>query len=622
MMTPAQSRSRVGEVRPSQLLHTFGIGSIVDLPHLAVMVMGLDEWQPGYAQEIGEERLLAAVREQLGPQVERLCSPPLPPDPEPSSGWGLDDGNRIGVPVAPFPTWMRCPRCALLAPLGELFQLKTDAYRPDRARYVHVHCPHSNHPPPVLPARFLVACEHGHLDDFPWLEFVHGEDDPCPGPLRMKVLGVSGEAADVQVSCVKCEKRRRMSDAIGKDAPANLPKCRGFHPHLRSWPAEQCGQPLRTITLGASNSWFALTLSVLSIPSATDALAKLVEDHWVVLSKASSQDVLAGFFELWRAEAKRPELTAAPVDAVWEAINTKRTATDGEAAPANLRDPEWAVLSKPDPSRYSSDFRLAVVRPPSGFEDRFRQVVLGERLREVQAFVGFTRIDALGDLSGEVQVDRSRIAPMARKAPNWAPAAEVRGEGIFLQLDEAKIRAWCGQPAVLERERILLDGHRRWRTRRGIKPAEADFPGIRYVLLHSLAHAIMRQLATECGYTAASIRERIYCAGPDEPNGPQAGCLIYTCAPDSEGTLGGLVELGQPRRLGRHLSQALADLQFCASDPLCAEHVPDQDGTTVHGAACHACLLAPETSCERGNRYLDRAVLVPVFGSTVPPFFD
>ncbi len=88
-----------------------------------------------------------------------------------------------------------------------------------------------------------------------------------------------------------------------------------------------------------------------------------------------------------------------------------------------------------------------------------------------------------------------------------------------------------------------------------------------------------------------------------------AGVLLYTAAPDSEGTLGGLVALGEPAELGFHLRGAIGDAALCASDPLCAEHDPDQDGVTLHAAACHACLFAPETSCERGNRYLDRAVL-------------
>lgn len=96
----------------------------------------------------------------------------------------------------------------------------------------------------------------------------------------------------------------------------------------------------------------------------------------------------------------------------------------------------------------------------------------------------------------------------------------------------------------------------------------------------------------------------------DEGEEPMAEVLIYTAAPDSEGTLGGLVSLGEPRVLGRHFDQALEGMRLCASDPLCAEHRPQRDEVTLHGAACHACLFAPETSCERGNKYLDRSLLI------------
>src|SRR5947199_10866048 len=62
-------------------------------------------------------------------------------------------------------------------------------------------------------------------------------------------------------------------------------------------------------------------------------------------------------------------------------------------------------------------------------------------------------------------------------------------------------------------------------------------------------------------------------------------------------------------------------MRLCASDPLCAEHHPYHEGITLHAASCHACLFAPETSCERGNKYLDRSVLVPTVERADVAFF-
>ena len=197
----------------------------------------------------------------------------------------------------------------------------------------------------------------------------------------------------------------------------------------------------------------------------------------------------------------------------------------------------------------------------------------------------------------------------------------MRGEGIFLRFDEAKLQQWEAKLDVQRLDQEFLGAHASWRKLRKQNPPGAGYPGIRYVLIHSFAHALMRQISLECGYTAASVRERIYCKGKNDENGPMSGMLIYTAASDSEGTLGGLVQLGNPQSMGRRIEQALEEMRICGSDPLCAEHSPSGDGRGVHGACCHACLFAPETSCEKGNRFLDRTALVGTFASKGCEFF-
>ncbi|MDC0836575.1 DUF1998 domain-containing protein [Limnospira maxima] len=160
---------------------------------------------------------------------------------------------------------------------------------------------------------------------------------------------------------------------------------------------------------------------------------------------------------------------------------------------------------------------------------------------------------------------------------------------------------------------MAFEAQKRWLYSRNLDPKMVPPPTMRYMLINSFSHALMRQLALECGYNAASLRERIYSKPPEDEKGPQAGVLIYTAAPDSEGTLGGLVNLGEPITLGYHIAQALEAMGLCASDPLCADHKPESGSPSLHWAACHACLFSPETSCERGNKYLDRSLLVKTF---------
>jgi hypothetical protein len=193
----------------------------------------------------------------------------------------------------------------------------------------------------------------------------------------------------------------------------------------------------------------------------------------------------------------------------------------------------------------------------------------------------------------------------------------VHGEGIFIRFNEKALQNWEAQDAVKQIDAALMDGHRGWRNRRRLDP-EHGYPGIRYVFLHTLAHLLIRELALECGYNAASIKERIYAEGEGETR--QAGILIYTAAADSDGTLGGLVELGKAENLSRLLMQALNRAKICSSDPLCSEHKPDKD-QSLHAASCHACSFAAETSCERGNQYLDRTLVVPTIENQEAAFF-
>jgi hypothetical protein len=608
-MAYTNSKPHVGEVRPSQLMFTYGVGALVDLPKLSVIVTGLEDWpaNPEYARPVNESRLLEAVKFHL-PSVERMLTPPAvtetgaPPDP-------LDPIMQIGVPVAAFPRWMVCPHCRILAPLSSgLFELDPDLYQPDRTCYRHTSC-NVKRNPEVLPARFLVACENGHLDDFPWMEFVH-RGQMCIAPvLHLSEHGPSGEARDLEVSCMTCKSQRRLSEAFGVENRKNMPQCRGRRPHLRDYEPEGCKLQMRTIILGASNTWFSASLSTIAIPVSVDAIMQMIDENWETLKLVPSVDII----QFMRLTGQLGRLSPYTNQRIFEAIEEHKTQLMGGGArrsKPDLKTPEWNVFVEHDPAKTSDDFRLRPVQVPPKYTNVLRQVVLVERLREVTAMVGFTRVDSGGELTDELDIP-TKNAPLSRNPPGWVPAIEVRGEGIFIQFDEQKINAWVQREAVVLAADEFMDAHIRWRKSRGIEPPEDGFPGMRYVLLHSFSHALMRQLSLECGYSAASLRERIYARAPKDDQPGMAGILIYTSAPDSEGTLGGLVSLGETETLGMHIAQALESAQLCANDPLCAEHIAGSQGHSIHAAACHACLFSSETSCERGNRYLDRSTLVP-----------
>jgi hypothetical protein len=612
--------NELGELRPSQLIFTFGVGSLIDLPNMSALVMGLDDWDTRYCTEVQEDRLVAAIQKRLGSQVSRLYLPPIKLE-----GTERDPAApAIGVPVVPFPRWLRCSLCDTLATVESgVFKLVQDLYRPDKTAYVHQGCLKSlgGKPPTALSVRFLLACREGHLTDFPWITFVHKGNVPCqPAALTLREFGASGDASDIIVKCNSCGTERRMADAFDSDAEFSCP---AHHPHLRRTDNAGCKEPAKAILLGSSNSWFPTALSALAIPRATDKLGKLVEEQWKELVDLDSlEDVHLIRKKLQKFQSLIPLFSEFQEKEIWAAIESRRQGSGIDHSSAeDLKLPEWEILSNPSVAAESKDFKLKQVSPPKGFEESFEDTVLVERIREVRALLGFTRIESNSDFAEATVVLDDRMTALRRESPTWLPASEVRGEGIFLRVREEVLLAWEAKPEVKGRQEEFLESHKAWRKLRKLTPYGEHFPGIRLVFLHSLAHALMRQIVLDCGYSAASVRERLYSRQPEESGGPMAGILLYTAAPDSEGTLGGLVELGDPLTLGRHLQQALESVRLCASDPLCAEHHPDTTGRGIHGACCHACQFSPETSCERGNRYLDRSVLVETFSEAQTCFF-
>lgn len=604
---------KIGDVRRSQVLHASGVGAVIDLPQMSGMVLGLHRWEPPNGKTIVvEDRLLAIVRQQLGIQVEHLVLPPVP------QGDGRDPlapENLKGVPVVPFPNWLRCPRCELLARRDSgHFSLEHNPYRADKTRYVHSQCARGK--TGATPARFLVACEHGHLDDFPWHDYLGCPQGERCGPLQFQESGVSAEVADLWVVCNGCGKRKSMIEAFGEDR--KLPPCTGRHPHLSRTPEAPCGEPVRTMLVGASNLWFGITSTALSLPTQTGRLEGLVEKHWTVLATVTGRENLAQL----RFLGNLPAFERWTDDELWDAVAAKRTReAKPEEAAVDLKVAEWRAFSQPDSVPRTDDFRLTEVAVPERYGRELEQVVLVEKLRVVKALTGFTRIQSPGDFADPSEIPAGIRVPLTRGEPTWVPAAEVRGEGVFLRLREATLQEYLRLPQLKALREAFLAAHVRFRRSREIEPANDHFPELRYVLLHTLSHLLIRQFAIECGYSAASLGERIYAREPDKADGPMAGILLYTAAADSEGTLGGLVALGQPRALERHLTEALRRATLCSSDPLCAEHPPIADARTLHAGACHACGFASETSCERGNKFLDRNLVVATMAERVPPFF-
>ncbi len=596
---PTDAVEPIGTVRRSQLVSGFAIGAIVDLEKGSFMPMGLEDWERVNSLpslRIGEERLqsmLGVSHFRLGPVKEQLAGT-------------TQVRARSAAPAVRFPEWHECPKCHRIGREGSPFELADDGARLRCTG--HTGKVHTN------PVRFVVACRRGHLSDFPWEWWAHrGRDEGiCPRPvLKLGSRGQSASLADLYVQCDSCSTperptRESLGNAFGADALGGR-RCDGFRPWLHDREPD-CGEQVRALQRGASNVHFAIVGSSLSIPPASEALSQIVEQSRMFLDgvpEAALPSVLVGVSQTYNVS----------VDQLLAAYLRMRS-LEGGGVPLTeriAREQEYDALSqdRDDPivGGIIPQFRNEVLAPPQALAPWFDLVGAASRLREVRALAGFSRIEPhpVGADRVRQAIAEGKVSPLSKTERSWLPGAEIRGEGIFLRFRTGAIDAWiAGNPGIVARAAILETRSRRIAEERGY---ERDYTiGPRQLLVHAFAHALIRQISVECGYSASALRERLYVS--DDPGRPMNAVLVYTGSPDSEGSLGGLVRLAEPALLEPIVLRTLANAAWCGSDPVCLESDPRQSGDRVSGAACHCCLLLPETACERFNRELDRTALV------------
>lgn len=588
------SRPKVlGELRPSQVVGTFGPGAVVDLPDVSLIIAGTDFWTPEPDRLIDEPRLRSMLR------VNGFYRPAV-----------KSDRGTLGLPAFPFPRYLVCSRCERLAPYTT-FYFDGHGFRCTKSHRGNV----PKQGPRAFPARFVVACSAGHLDDFPWHRYVHPAGGSCSGDLEFWGSGSSGSVGDLHVRCRQCGNDRSLGQAFGPGASKVLGTCPGRRPWLGDDQDEQCDKSLRTLLRGASNLYFPIVQSALSIPEWDDPIQSAIGVHEDNLQKIDTVEKIQVLLEM----KVLPGLEGYDPDAILAALELRRHQADHPPTPLDIRFEEFRALrSQPTATdSHAREFEIEPVSVPTSFETLIERVVVVRRLKEVRAIDGFSRIDSAFDIAmDDDQPETFQRQSLSGADLHWRPAVELRGEGVFIELKERAVQDWEERNTVKKLAATLDHAHETWRHQRDLPPA--NFPGSRYVLLHSLAHLLINGLSLDCGYSSTSIRERIYSSQRDESR--MSAILLYTATPDSDGSLGGLADQGRPERLGMLLNDALERSQYCSSDPLCGHQAAAEVGL-LNGAACHACLLVAETSCERANRYLDRAHVVETVAQLSASFF-
>ncbi|WP_228536384.1 DUF1998 domain-containing protein [Nocardia sp. XZ_19_231] len=552
------------KARRGQLLSTYGIGGLFPSETTSYMIVGLDEWNENRARPVSEPRLARSLR------VAELKAPPA--------------GTARDVPVIRFPLTQVCPnpKCRRI---GSLYDLAKD--------WNVAKCAQCKEKPLLTPFRLITACSRGHIDEFPYFRWLHkgavwGEG--TKHDMQMVSLGRTSSLADLVLKCSCGVTPKSLDGTFGPKALAEFGTCSGIRPWLGADSKQDCADIPRVLQRGASNVWFPAVRSAISIPPYSEALAKLVDKHWVLLEGIDPvpQRVLDNIAKSSNGKYKVADIATE--------IDRRRGAEDdADFGEDELRRDEFtALMSGREDIGIESDFVCVPMRRDSSLPELLTEIRKVTRLREVRALYGFSRLDGVTEPGAEGLCD------LSRNRTHWLPAIEVIGEGIFIALDRQRLADWAAKPFAQDRRQRL-------QTAAGRRAAEFGRPeaprvDIVEVAVHTLAHILIDQLSLDAGYPAASLRERLYV------DDDMAGILVYTASSDSAGSLGGVAAQASPDSFAAALREGLTRLAWCSSDPVCIESTAS--GTdALNLAACHACVLVPETSCELHNTFLDRALL-------------
>ena len=606
-----RKRTELIPVRLSHLLRHCSVGAIVRGPDYLMTVKDIREWTDKSGQPAGEPiRYVDGVRSALGINQE-LREPPVAKE----TDTGRVDG--ICVPAQRFPSWMRCPSCGLLH------------YKPWKGLEAgeKPHCKESNpkicqNKPQLEQALWALIHVDGHMADVPWHFLAHSEtkstdQKQCRADwnepyLRLIDKGASGRQ-------LRCEREScKVTNDFGDGLQIPYGKTRQ-QPWIKE-DADVTDSMATVLEINDARVHAPQTRNALVIPpesrirkgSVVDRLyssspkLKLIEQAKYPLARNSAMNKIASELRCSIPQIEDALKEIGKGYPLYGQNITQGILLENEYQAlcdemSDVADDEDFVTRHHTRSWKAMIGNLAGTKP-ARIIGAVNQLIAVNRLKEIMVLKGFQRMG--GNLVPPDIVDES----------SWLPALELYGEGVFFSLDEDLLSRWESHPALGERSN---DFQRRFAAT-GLRFDPEIIVTPRFLLLHTLAHLLIRQLETEAGYPAASLKERIYCTAGKLP---MSGILVYVAVPDVVGSLGGLAELATPERFLLLLSSVFDHAEWCSLDPVCSEH-GGQGPSLLNRAACHACALIPEPSCAYGNVLLDRTFIKGDVATGMPAFLS
>lgn len=580
----------VGEIRKSQTITTYGPGSLVDFPRMSAIIDGIDNWESSLGKfnfdkmKIHERNLEKILGKNFFIQPQMI-----------------DDKKSVnGINARRFPEYCYCPECGALDKYYKIEKKWNSASQYNKESYCGICSQSKNRDIKLIPSRFVVSCKCGHMDDFPYEWWVHRKKGKCANPkLSIEISKTTNSLEGIVIKC-QCGAEESLEGIMDRGALHQL-KCYGKMPWLgksndsKGWytelpQGEPCEEELRVLQRGANNVYYPSVVSALTIPPYSSRIQRIL---------AESIDTLAGFSDMpddlrsanlkYYYESNVDRLRCEEAQFRYELDYALGHVDDGYMGIRDLIKGEYEALCDEDCN--DPDFLTIDSEVPYELSSYIEQIKIVGRLREVQVLEGFRRISS----------DGVRMAPLSKKPLSWLPGNELYGEGIFIRLNEEVVCQW--EEKNYKRYKPLIEKA----ENNFIASNKISGGNVRYILLHTLSHVIIRELTTRCGYTSTSLKEKIYSSENDGKE--MCGTLIYTASSDSDGSLGGLARQGVTEKIRDIILSALEEASWCSHDPICIDSTR-QGYAGLNYAACHACTLLPETSCECSNILLDREALI------------
>ena len=634
-------------------MHTLGIGSIHDTISNSYIIAGLNFWTYNLLNpekkklvrdslEIIDQRLIKRVSFETKTHIKYLLQPPKARELHSQYSSSSGDKNAEGtIPTFRFPRWYRCPNCWLLRRVkanasendSALFCKSPIKFDPNRKGLT---CSDRKNGTRMLPIRFVVACENGHIMDFPWIEWAHKDTKMCDNPILFYKTSPRASLASTSVLCYNCKSKPvHLSGVSSREANKNPlfnifnDKCPGTSPWLgETCKDENCDAKLLvTVLKGASDTYFPETRTSLFIPNRDNKIhIKVIEKQKDGIFKKtatiSPSDDLKNLGKLGDINYEFVKSLAVvegfEYDSFKNTVENFRSEQNSETNPETIEvDYKLSEYNTIIGERFSDEqiddfdhIHMEMENYDPKIKNIFSKIIKINKLKVTKAPIGFKRIN--------LESSNKNLGKFfnPEKKIDWWPAIQSSGEGVFFEIDKIKLDQHINEnPNIQNKVRELIKRNRDGETPCSNLTIHQLTPS--FVILHTLSHLIINQLSLDAGYSLSSLSERIYCS--DEEGSMMSGILIYTASDGASETLGGLVRQLKSDSLLRILVNLKEKFSVCSNDPICIE----SNGQGLGGlnyAACHACSLLPETSCEFMNIFLDRNLIIG--GGNIKGFLD